>query len=98
MSADRVYPTTLLAMPQENESYGFDFTARLPAGLTITSAVLTVSPAGPTLGAPSIAGAVVSFRVSGGTGGTTYHVLCVATLSDATTKLELLGMLEVGSE
>lgn len=54
-------------------------------GATVSSAAVTVSPSGPTIGTPSVVSPYVYVLVSGGTAGTTYTLECHATLSDSTT-------------
>jgi hypothetical protein len=69
-------------LPGESEVFSLDFAARLGAGQTVAGATVTATPAGLTLGAPSVSGSVVSVRVSGGTGGVTFDLECLATLND----------------
>ncbi len=72
-------------LEDDDENFSWNFSLRLATGRTIASADVSSSPSGLTLGTPSVDGAVVSVRVSGGTGGTSYHVECLATLDDGET-------------
>jgi hypothetical protein len=64
--------------PLETEDYYFDFTDELAEGDTITSFVLTVQT-GLTKVAEEQLGAFIRVRLSGGTAGTRYKLVCVAT-------------------
>lgn len=61
--------------------FSADFGLQLVSGETITNATVTAEPAGLTIGQPSIAGAVVTVWVGGGSNGTTYSVLYAITTS-----------------
>jgi len=71
----------------ESRKFVFDFATweEIVAGGSVSSATVTVSPSGPTLGTPSVTTPKVYVQVSGGTAGTTYTLECHATLSDSTT-------------
>lgn len=70
----------------EVRKFVFDYTTweEIVAGGSVSSATVTVSPSGPTIGTPSVTTPKVYVQVSGGTAGTTYTLECHATLSDAT--------------
>jgi hypothetical protein len=73
-------------LPEESEVFSFDFAARLGAGQAVSSATVTATPAGLTLGAASVSGSVVSVRISGGAAETVYDVRALATLNDGDVK------------
>lgn len=93
-----VIPQTLAKPASSNRLYDFDFSEAveiLEEEQTISSATVTSTPSGLTVGDDVISGATVQVRVSGGTAGTTYALVCAATLSDGSTILHVTGKLEV---
>ncbi len=62
--------------PAEDLPYTYDFGlwAQLQGSDTLASATVTGSPAGLTIGTPSVSGTVVSVRLSSGTVATTYRL------------------------
>ena len=86
----------------ETLSLQFDFTSKLAANQYFTSSNVAVSvysgvDPSPSLvlsGTTSIAGAVVTQKVTGGVVGTIYSLLCTAASSDGQT-LELMGFLAI---
>lgn len=79
---------TKTKQPSENVDYDFDFANYLPSGDNISTATVTISPSGPTLGTKTISGQIVKQYISGGTSGTTYKVTCVANTATRTRELE----------
>ena len=65
--------------PSENLDYDLDFTKGLPSGDNVSSAVVTASPTGVTLGTKQVTGQTVKQWISGGTAGATHKITCVAT-------------------
>lgn len=65
--------------PSENLDYDFDFIKALPDGDNVSSAVVTASPTGVTLGTKQISGQTVKQWISGGTAGGNHKITCVAT-------------------
>lgn len=86
----------------EVENLTFDFTSKLASGVTISSATTTctvysgtdATPSAVISGAASISGSVVTQKVTGGTLGVIYQLLCAATTSTTET-LELCGFLAI---
>lgn len=78
----------------DTDFYAFNWAAKLSVNETITSATLAVTPAGPTLSAPAISGAVVSFTLAGGSQNITYTVSCVIVTNLGRT-LQRSGKLQV---
>lgn len=76
--------------PSERESFAFNFAQLLPAGVTIASAVWTVTvvqgtdsnPSAMVSGSPLIQGSKVSQLIIGGVDGVEYCLSCQATFSD----------------
>jgi len=59
--------------------YSVDFTGWLDGGDSVSSVVWSVFPIGPTLGTKSLAGAVATQNVSGGTLGASYRLTASVT-------------------
>jgi len=91
--------------PQEEDSFGFDYTDLLSAGETIVSAAITIdvidgvdpTPSAMISGTPTIAGPIVSIKLVGGVEGVLYCIHCLATCSTGLKK-ELKGDLRVQAE
>ena len=64
--------------PDESRVYTFDFDDRLAAGVTITTATFTITPAstGLTKDNPSTTARTASVRLIGGTMGVSYRINC----------------------
>lgn len=88
--------------PQEEDSFGFDYTDLLAVGETITSAAITIdvlygtdpTPNAMIAGSPTIAGPIVSIKLISGIAGVLYCIHCLATCSSGLKK-ELKGDLYV---
>lgn len=76
-------PVIKYKQPRESILYAIDFTNLLDTGETISAITAEPSgtPAGLTIGAGSISGTQVTFRVSGGTDAVTYLIWCTVTTS-----------------
>jgi len=90
--------TTLLKYNTEIRTFAFNYEEmpEIVAGQTLASATITATPAGLTIGTPSISGGKVFFVVTGGTAGVTYDIQCLATTSSGS-KLLGCGLLAVES-
>lgn len=75
---DTTYADNILAKtPAEEVFFHFDWTKRLLEGETITGTpVVTASPAGLTLGTPTVDGAKVQVSIKLGTAGLLYTLKC----------------------
>lgn len=71
--------TSKTKQTSENLDYDFEFTNALPSGDNVSTATVTATPAGLTLGTKTISGQTVKQWISGGTDGVTYKVTVVAT-------------------
>lgn len=78
----------------ESRPFNFDWERELASGEVITTATVTSTPAGLTIGTPTTQDAVVQIRVSGGSAATVYSVTCKIDTNQGNT-LELCGKLEV---
>jgi len=59
--------------------YSVDFTNWLASGDTVSTVIWSVFPVGPTLGTKSLAGAIATQNISGGTLGAVYRLTASAT-------------------
>jgi hypothetical protein len=89
-------PTTLYKRAAWSRLMVFEFEkfAELVAGQTLSAPTVTVTPSGPTIGSPAVSGSQIQVRVSGGTAGVTYSLLCTATTSGSST-IDQTGILIV---
>lgn len=77
----RLAPQVLTKTENESLLANFDFSEKVAAGETISSATVTAVPATITVGAPTFSGAIVQVRLSGGVGDDVYTLWCVAVTS-----------------
>lgn len=78
--------TIIEKQPSESLNCSMDFANYVSgSSITISSPSVTASPAGLTLGSPSVDGQTVEFTVSGGTDGQNYRIQCTITTSDSET-------------
>lgn len=84
--------TTKLQQPNETVKWNFDFSNRLPSGVDITSAVVSATPSGLTLGVKVISGQIVQQPISGPAG--RYTVTCVATATGWVREIEFTLIIE----
>lgn len=85
----------------EKELFSVDFVHKLPAGVTIVSAVWNVqvaygtdlNPNAMVIGAASISGSIVTTFLAGGVPGVSYWPICTATLSDG----EIVALPDAGN-
>lgn len=88
---------TLVAHPGEVRKYTWDFSLfpEVVAGDTLTGTpTITASPAGLTIGSPSISGPRVTALITVGAATASYLTVCAAATAGGST-LECLGRLEV---
>lgn len=86
----------------ETKAYTFDFSSQLGVGVTLSSPTVTAtvysgtdsSPSSIVSGSASAAGAVVTQKITAGTLGVIYELLCQVTTSDGQT-LQLVGLLAI---
>lgn len=71
--------------PDETETRDVTFADRLATGETLSSATFTASPSGLTQVSVSAAGAIATWKFSGGTDGVDYSVVCRALTSAGNT-------------
>lgn len=84
----------LAKTPTEEVLFHFDFTKRLLVGETISTALVTATPTGLTIGLPSINGAKVQISILSGTKNEAYLLNCQVTTSIGQ-KREVQGYLYV---
>ena len=67
----------------ESDSYlaQFDWSEVVATGESVSSAIVTATPATITVGAPTCSGAIVQVRLTGGVGDAVYQIRCVAVTS-----------------
>lgn len=86
----------------ESPNVKFDFAGRIAAGVTLSSPTVTATvysgtdaaPSNIISGAASVSGSIVTQKVTGGTLGVIYELLCQVTTSDSQT-LQMVGLLAV---
>jgi hypothetical protein len=78
---------TLEKYTGESRLYNFDFSdeAEVVAGGTISAPVVTASGTGLTIGTPTFAAAIVQVRLSSGTPGTDYTMVCTVAVTGGNT-------------
>ena len=86
----------------ETRAYTFDFTSKMTVGSTISTQSVAASvysgvdasPSSIVTGSASASGTVVTQKITAGTSGVMYELLCTITTSDSLT-LSLVGILAV---
>lgn len=91
-----IMSTTLKKYAAESRLYQFDFSQRLEIteGDVISSAVISASPAGLSLGECSVDNSIVTANMGDGVSGISYAISVIATLGSGTV-LECNGVLVV---
>lgn len=89
-------PDTLTKQPSEVEPFNFDFTGRLPAGVSITGVTSILhSPPGLTITNIVFSGLIAQCLVAGGSHNINYGLKCLVTTSIAGGISELDGRIIV---